>query len=97
MLSLFMNTRNDTKLVYTGVNGVTVSSILSIIQRFESRSLAVDHLAHNINVIYGGSLDEFTSDWLNESTQRLRKGQPAEFIGDVEPCTLAYSVTIENI
>jgi hypothetical protein len=35
MLSLFMNTRNDTKLVYTGVNGVTVSSILSIIQRFE--------------------------------------------------------------
>jgi hypothetical protein len=76
---------------------VSLSAVFFQLYKGLSRSLAVDHLAHNINVIYGGSLDEFTSDWLNESTQRLRKGQPAEFIGDVEPCTLAYSVTIENI
>jgi hypothetical protein len=93
MLSLFMDTDDDTEIMYLGDSYGLYGASLTINRQFESRADAVEHLTESLIVLSGGKADEFTKDWIAESIQRLSNGEEADFFGGNQ----TYSVTIVSI
>jgi len=93
MLDLFMDTDDDTEIMYLGDSYGLYGANLTISREFESRADAVEHLTESLTVVSGGKADEFTRDWIAESIQRLSNRESADFFEGNQ----TYSVSIESI
>jgi hypothetical protein len=79
-LHLSMNTDDDAEIVYMGRTYCQLNEDLEILKQFDTRELAVAHVAQNLRVVYGGKADKFTQDWITASIYSLKQGKKAEVV-----------------
>lgn len=91
-LSLFMDTDDDTEIMYLGDPYGLYGTNLTIKRQFDSREDVLVHLTESLKVVHGGKADEFTKDWIEESIQRLSNDEEADFIEGNQ----TYFVSIES-
>ena len=91
-LHLSMNTDDDAEIVYMGRTYCQLNEDLEILKQFDTRELAIKHVAQNLRVVYGGKADKFTQDWITASIHSLKQGKKAEVVCGNQD----YSMEIEE-